>query len=191
MRMWVGHVGQMVEISQCSRMTVVESNMKSEHNWLVKTPQRASFFCTFSFSSSPLSFYCTLTSLLSLSQCHQPLAAFSTRLCKYVRCGGPATLSYLSSMVKKPCPPSLGQAWHPVSSCVSARDAYVPLHAHEHKLTFLSVRHVRTYIHCENRSLIQSLKPLLLQIKSKLEFYQKIRQFVGMMQMCNIYAKAI
>ena len=34
------------------------------------------------FSSCPPSFYCTLTLLLSLSQCRQPSAAFSTRLRK-------------------------------------------------------------------------------------------------------------
>ena len=83
-RMWalhmrVGHGAQ--------DTTTVELNMKSGHNLYLgceDSPQCAFFFCTF---SSPrlahlLSFYCTLTSLLSLSQCHKPSAAFSTRLRK-------------------------------------------------------------------------------------------------------------
>ena len=46
MRMWVGHVEQMSEISHSSRTTTVESNMKSEHNLYLAcedSPQRASF----------------------------------------------------------------------------------------------------------------------------------------------------
>ena len=104
MCMWVGHVEQMAKISQSSRMTAVESNMKSEHNLYLACEDTTTCFLLLHFllfSSCPISFYCALTSLLSLSQCHQPLAAFSTRLRKYVRCGGQATLSYLSSMVKK------------------------------------------------------------------------------------------
>ena len=64
------------------RRTMVESNMKALSGlW------RLSTMCFFLlhfiwFSSCPLGFFCTLTSLLSLSQCCQPSAAFSTRLCK-------------------------------------------------------------------------------------------------------------
>ena len=79
LRMRVGHGAQ--------DKTTVESNMKSEHNLYLgceDSPQRAFFFCTFSCSRLALilSFYCTLTSLLSLSQCRKPSAAFSTRLRK-------------------------------------------------------------------------------------------------------------
>ena len=46
LRMWVGHVEQMSQISQSSRTTTVESNMKSEHNLYLAcedSPQRAFF----------------------------------------------------------------------------------------------------------------------------------------------------
>ena len=62
-----------------------ESSMKREHNLYLAcedSPQRGFIFNFLLFSSCPLSFYCTLTSLLSLSQCRQPSAAFSTRLHK-------------------------------------------------------------------------------------------------------------
>ena len=52
------------------------------------------------FSSCPLGFFCTLTLLLSLSQCCQPSAAFSTQLCKTRTLGGPAALSSAASIVK-------------------------------------------------------------------------------------------
>ena len=87
LHMWVGHVERMSEISQSSRTTTVESNMKSEHNLYLAcedSQQRAFFFCTFSCSliALALSFYCTLTLLLSLSQCRQLSAVFNTRLRK-------------------------------------------------------------------------------------------------------------
>ena len=72
LHMWVGH-----------GTTAVESNMKREHNLYLaceESPQRAFFFLL--FSSCPLSFYCTLTSLLSFSQCRKLSAAFSTRFRK-------------------------------------------------------------------------------------------------------------
>ena len=51
MRMRVGHVEQMSEISKSSRMTMVESNMKSEHNlYLACVDSHVFFFCTFSCS---------------------------------------------------------------------------------------------------------------------------------------------
>ena len=107
MCMQVGHVEQMSEISKSSRTTTVESNMKSEHNlYLACEDSRVFFFCTFLlfFSSCSLSFYCTLTSLLSLSQCRQPSAAFSTRLCK-TRTLRRTNRSVLPVL---PCTPSLG-----------------------------------------------------------------------------------
>ena len=52
MRMRVGHVEQMSEISNSSRTTTVEPNMKSEHNlYLACEDLRVFFFCTFSCSS--------------------------------------------------------------------------------------------------------------------------------------------
>ena len=67
---------------------------------------------------------------------------------KHIRCSEPAVLSYPSSIVKK-------QA----SSPASAHDTWVPECARECKLTFLSMTDTgRTmHVHCENRSLIQSL----------------------------------
>ena len=75
-------VGQMSEISQSSRKTTVESNIKSEHNLHLACEDSPAFFYLHFlwFSSCPLSFYCTLTSFLS--QCHQPSTVYSTRLCK-------------------------------------------------------------------------------------------------------------
>ena len=76
-----------------SRRTTVDSNMKV-YIWFVKTlhnvylacedsPQHAFFLLHFIlFSSCLLDFFCTLTSLASLSQCRQPSAAFSTQLHK-------------------------------------------------------------------------------------------------------------
>ena len=52
MRMRVGHVEQMSEISKSSRTTTVKPNMKSEHNlYLACEDLRVFFFCTFSCSS--------------------------------------------------------------------------------------------------------------------------------------------
>ena len=112
-------------VSPSSRRTTVESNMKVSiiFTWLVKTLHNVLFLLHFLlFSSCPLAglgLFCTLTSLLSLSQCHQPLAAFSTRLCKTrVPCGGSAVLSSTSSIVMKclPCldhrPPSSVHVTH-------------------------------------------------------------------------------
>ena len=80
-----------------SRRTTVESNMKV-YIWLVKTLHNMHLACEASlhnvlfllhliwFSFCLLGFFCTLTSLLSLSQCHQPSAAFSTRFHKTCTC---------------------------------------------------------------------------------------------------------
>ena len=85
LQMRVGHVEQMSEISQSSRTTTVESNMKSEHILYLACEDSTACFLLlhfFLFLSCPYSIYCTLTSLLSLSQCRQPSAAFSTQLRK-------------------------------------------------------------------------------------------------------------
>ena len=98
------------------------------YTWLVKTLHHvlSSLICT--FSSCPLSFYCklTLSLLLSLSQCHQPLAAISTWLHKT------HTLQRTSRVVLPMASSILGCQW-------TWRDAWVPLCACERKLTFLSV----------------------------------------------------
>ena len=65
-RMRVGRVEHVSEISQSSRRTTVESNMKSEHiniyTWLVKTLHDVlSSFSLTLFSSCTLSFHCSLT----------------------------------------------------------------------------------------------------------------------------------
>ena len=122
-------------------------------------------------------FSCSLLALLASTVhwlcCYLFLNAANHRLrsvldsTKHVHCGGLAALSYPSSIVKKrhsslsrPCPLSF-KARHisasGISSWVSARDTWG--HLRERKLTFLSVTdtYVHTYVHCENRSLIQSL----------------------------------
>ena len=137
----IAHAGrpceaEMSEISQSSRTTMVELSIKSEHNLYLAcedSPQRTFFFCTFS---------CSLLAL-SASTVHwlrNFLNAANRRLCsvldsaKHVRCGAPAVLPYPSSIVKKRrCFLSsiarLGIVAHPVSSWVSARDAWVHLRA--------------------------------------------------------------
>ena len=134
-------------------------------------PQRAFFFCTFS---------CSLLALLAftvhLLRCFLFLNAANRRLrsvldsTKHVRCGGPAMLSYPSSIVKKRRSSLSSFAWlgilhhiiFRVSLHVTHESSELP--ACERKLTFLSVTymtdmsyiHIRMHIHCENRSLIQS-----------------------------------
>ena len=142
------------------------------------SPQRVLFhFLLFSFC--PLSFYCTLTLLLSLSQCHQPLAAFSTRLCKMHTLwrtsrvayqelmSGEAVMSsettsplisswsYPSSIVKKHLSSlsRLGIQYSPVSVHVTCEFLCVHVSANWHSWVWQT----RTYVHCKNRSLIQSL----------------------------------
>ena len=88
-------------VSPSSRRTTVELNMKVSiiYTWLVKTLHNVLFsFALLLFSSCPLGFFRTLTSLLSLSQCCQPSAAFST---KHVLSGGQAPLFSAPSIVKK------------------------------------------------------------------------------------------
>ena len=97
--MWVGH-----------GMTMVESNMKREHNLYLAcedSPQRAFFLL---FSSCPLSFYCTLTSLLSFLQCRNCRLRSVFEPAKCVRCGGPTALFYLhcQEALFFRFPPSLG-----------------------------------------------------------------------------------
>ena len=98
LRMRVGHGAQ--------DTTTVESNMKSEHNLYLgceDSPQRAFFFCTFSCSRLALilSFYCTLTSLLSLLNAANRRLRSVLDSAKRAHCGGPTALSYPSSIVKK------------------------------------------------------------------------------------------
>ena len=86
-------------------MTMVESNMKSEHNLYLTcedSPQRAFFFCTFSCSRIAL-----LASTVPRLRCFLFLNAANRRLrsvldsAKPVCCGGPTALSYPSSIVKE------------------------------------------------------------------------------------------
>ena len=149
------------------------------YTWLVKTSQTCFLPLNFIlFSSCPLSFYlvschvwnivwetsfyCALTSLLSFSQRRQLSAAFSTDSAKHVHCGRPAALSYPSSIVKKRCSSLSSIArlgiQYPRES-VHMTEAGVPLHACEHKLTFLSM--TDTYI----SFLIQSLELMCSQLE--------------------------
>ena len=97
----------------------------------------------------------------------EPFSRSSLNEVDNIRCGGPTTLSYPSSNVKK-CRSSLssitsGYTRHPVFSRVSARDIWVPWHmssvtcANWHSRVWQTRTFVRTYVHCKNRSLIQSL----------------------------------
>ena len=60
----------------------------------------------------------------------------------------------LSRSAVLPCPLSLGIRYLHMSEHVTHE---FPERACECKLTFLSMRHVRMHVHCENKSLIQSL----------------------------------
>ena len=90
LRMRINHVEmrcQKLIVRALLKSTMVESSMKSEHNFYPACEdslQRAFFFWTFSCSLLALlaSTVHNLTSLLSLCQCRQPSAAFSTRLRK-------------------------------------------------------------------------------------------------------------
>ena len=101
-----------------SRTITVESNMKSEHNLYLAcedSPRRAFLFCTFS-CSCPLSFYCTLTSLLLFLNAANRRLHSVLNSAKHVHCRGATALSYPSSIVKKPCRPS----FFPVLHCQEA-----------------------------------------------------------------------
>ena len=128
------------------------------------SPQHAFFVCTFScFSSCPSTVHwlrCFLFLNAANRQLHSVLDS-----AKRVPCRGPAALSYPFSIVKKrrsslSSITRLGIQYPCVSVHVNVCDAaWVPLHAREHQLTFLSVTnmYVHTHVHWENRSLIQSL----------------------------------
>ena len=136
--MRIGHVKPRCQklVRVWERLCMVELNIKSEHNLYLAcedSPQHAFFFCTFSCSLLALS-------ASTVHWLHNFLNAANRRLCsvlnsaKHVRCGAPAVLPYPSSIVKKrSCSLSfiarLGIVAHPVSSWVSARDAWVHLHA--------------------------------------------------------------
>ena len=122
LRMRVGHVEQMSEISQSPRTTTVESNTKSEHNLYLAcedSPQRAFFFCTFSCSRLAL-----LVFTVYWLGCFSFLNAANRRLCsvldsaKRVRCGGPTALSY-PSFIALPYPlPRGGRTWRHVVATI-------------------------------------------------------------------------
>ena len=90
---------------------------------------------------------------------------------KCVRCRGPTALSYPSSIVKKhhSSLSSIARLGIRYSLCQCMHVTMRSLHTCEHKLTFLSVTdtYVHTYVHCENRSLIQSLALMRLAINPK------------------------
>ena len=65
---------------------------------------------------------------------------------KYVRCKGPATLSSPSSVAK-----NVILTLHMVSDILPGRDRQPQIDIPKHD------RRIRTHVHCENRSLIQSL----------------------------------
>ena len=117
------------------------------YTWLVKTPQRAFFFCTFSCSCLAL-----IASTVQWLRYYLYLNAANHRLhsvlnsAKYVRCGGPATLSYPSSIVKK-CRSSLSSiARHPVFLCVNAHMMHEFLCVHVSANWPFWVWQTRTYV---------------------------------------------
>ena len=91
LRMGIGHV----EL-RCQKLVGAQERLRLNrapkvsiiYTWLVKTLSTACFLLLhfLLFTSCSLSFYCTLTSLLSLSQCCRPSAVFSTRLRKTRTC---------------------------------------------------------------------------------------------------------
>ena len=134
------------------------------YTWLVKTIHNV-------FSSFSCSLLALITSTVHWPWCFLFLNAANRRLClvldsaKHIHCGGPAVLSYPSSIVKKRCSSlssiaRLGILAHPVSSWVSARDAWVHLRVVSANWDSWAWRQTCTYIqnvHWENRSFIQSL----------------------------------
>ena len=124
------------------------------YTWLVKTLHKMLLLLNFLLlSSCALRFYCTLTSLLSLSQCCQPSAAFSTRLRKTctLRRTSHIVLPFLDCQ-EAPFFPVLHKCIRELVH-VTHEFIYVYVSANWHSWAWQT----RTYVHCENRSLIQSL----------------------------------
>ena len=171
--MWIWDVGNWSELKN------VRTSMKSEHNLYQAcedSPQRA-FFWTFSCSLLAL-----LASTVHWLHCFLFLNAANRQLlsvldsAKHVRCRGPAALSYPSSIVKKrrsslssiarqasiKCiryPRELVHVTHEliyVATCMWAFLSVTDTYIRTHVRTYVSM-YVRTCVHCENRSLIQSL----------------------------------
>ena len=126
-----------------SRTTMVESNMKV-HIWLVKTLHNVLFsfalYLVLFLPSWLLGFFGTLTLLLSLSQCRQPLAVFSTQNTYVVEDQPHCPL----------CSPLSRTAVLPCSSSVQT------VRANWHSWVWRTDMYVRTHVHCENKFLIQS-----------------------------------
>ena len=98
---------EMSEISRSSRTTTVESSMKSEHTLYLAckdSPQCAFFFelslvLFLHFIASTVSLHC-LCCFLFLNATNRQLRSVLDSA-KHIHCGGPAALSYPSSIVKK------------------------------------------------------------------------------------------
>ena len=117
LRMWVGHVEQMSEISRSSRTTMIELNMESGHNLYLAcedSSQRAFFFWTFSCSLLAL-----LASTVYWLRCFlfkfstSPTVGcvqYSTPQNVYIAEDQPCCPTHpsLSRSAVLPCPPSLG-----------------------------------------------------------------------------------
>ena len=126
LRMRVGHGAQeRLRLNRTWKVTII-------YTWFVKTLHGVlSSFALSLVLACPLSFYCTLTSLLSLSQCRKPSAAFSIRLRKTrtLRKTNRVVLPVLHCQEAPFFPVLYRQARHPVFSRVGARDVWVPLRA--------------------------------------------------------------
>ena len=104
LRMRVGHVEQMSKLVRAQEWLRLKRTRKVSiiYTWLVNPPQHDFFFCAFSCSLLAL-----LASTVHWLHCFLFLNAVNRQLdsvlnsAKHVRCGGPAALSYPSSIVKK------------------------------------------------------------------------------------------
>ena len=144
-------------------MTTVELNMKSEHNLYLACEDSTTCFLLYTFSYSSLAllastvhwFRCFLFLNAANCQVHSVLDS-----AKHVRCRGPAALSsivknrrsFLSSIARLGIRHPLMSVqctwtWHLSSSACTW--AQIDITERD--------RHVHTHVHCENRSLIQSL----------------------------------
>ena len=146
------------------------------HNFYLASedsPRRAFFFCTFSGSRLAL-----LASTVPWLCCFIFLNAANRRLrsvldsAKHVRCGGQTALFYPSYIVKKRC-----------SSLSSIASGILPhVHVSTNRHSWAWQTRIRTYIHCENRSLIQSLA-LMRSAKSEgvvvIEFWHGLNYWLN------------
>ena len=175
LRMWVGHV-------ELRFQKLVRARERLQLNWAWKVSIIYTWLVKTLHNVLLLHFSCSLLALLASTVhwlcCFLFLNAANRRLhsvldsAKHVCSGGPAALSYPSLIVKKrrsslSSIARLGISAHlvSISPWVNARDAWV----HTATCMWAQIGHfwvwqTRTYLHCENRSLIQNLTLMHLAI---------------------------